>query len=108
MKKRKTKAQIREEQEKAALWQRVYDIACGATGGYFYRDAEEPIGAWEIVATLDTEAFGRFVNALKLVFALDDSVDGHHRSFMVEPHCLHRFATIDSATEFLYTMGIRA
>lgn len=108
MKPKKTKAQIREEQEKAALWQRVYDIACGATEGYFCRDAEDPIGGWEIVAVQDTEAFGRFVNALRIVFALDDSIDGHHKAFMVEPHCLYRFATIDSATEFLYGMGIRA
>jgi hypothetical protein len=108
MKKRKTKSQIKQEQEKQALWQRVHDIACGATEGYFFRDAEGPIGAWEIVATLDTEAFGRFVNALRIVFALDDSVDGHHRAFMVEPQCLYRFATVDSATEFLYSMGVRA
>lgn len=78
--------------EKRALRQRVRDLACGAFGDDFDQETE--------FAT--AEFLSRFIVALKITFGEEG------RNWMWEPRSLHHFDTIESATNFLFTQGIRA
>lgn len=88
--KRKTKAQ-REAAQKAALRQRVRDIATGAAGYEFDSDDE--------FATADF--LSRFVAALQITFGNEQN------GFLWKPHCLGGWDNIDAATEQLWAHGIR-
>jgi hypothetical protein len=106
MKKRQTKTE-KIEAEKSALRLRLYDLACGAFGQGFTEDSLDDLGG-ELIHITDIEGFGRWLCAIREVFELNDSVEGQHKAYMTHPQCLHKFATLDSATEFLYERGIRA
>lgn len=89
--KRKPKA-IKEAEEKEALRQRIEDVYAGACG--------EVVDTDDFFLTL--EAASRAITALKKIFGEEG------RDYMWESHCLDRFETVDSATDFLFTNGVRA
>lgn len=89
--KRKPKA-IKEAEEKEALRQRIEDVYAGACG--------EAVDTDDFFLTL--EAASRAITALKKIFGEEG------RDYMWESHCLDRFETVDSATDFLFTNGVRA
>lgn len=89
--KRQTKAQ-KETEAKAALRQRIADIYAGACG--------ESADTEDFFLTLDPAS--RAITAIKKLFGEEG------RSYMWESHCLDRFETIDSATDFLFQNGVRA
>lgn len=89
--KRKTKTE-KEAEAKAALRQRIADIYAGACG--------ESVENESFFLTL--EAGSRAITALKIIFGEEN------REYMWESHCLDRFETVDSATEFLFTNGVEA
>jgi hypothetical protein len=84
--KKSTKKEIREAQEKAALRQRVRDIACGAAGYNFDKEDE--------YAT--AEFLERFVCAIR------DTFGSEKNAYMWQPHCLAHFNDINSTTSFLW------
>lgn len=89
--KRKTKSQ-KETEAKAALRQRIADIYAGACG--------ESAEGEDFFLTLDPAS--RAITAIRNLFGEEG------RGYMWEPHCLDRFETIDSATNFLFQNGARA
>lgn len=89
--KRKTKSQ-REIAAKAALRQRVADIASGAAGYRF--DAEDEFATADFLS--------RFVNALK------DQLNTGDREYAFGLHCLQHFDNVDSTTDHLFECGFRA
>lgn len=89
--KRKTKAQ-REAEQKAALRQRVADIAIGAAG-YNFDDESEFATA---------EFLERFVPALRVCFGTDGN------DYLWSAHCLGKWNDIDSSTQALWENGVRA
>lgn len=96
MAKRKTKEQ-HETEARAALRQRVQDIATGAAGFQFDADGE--------FAT--AEFLSRFIPALKVQFGTEE------KAIPSNSHCwllsnLHYFDNVDTATAFLYESGVRA
>lgn len=97
--KRKTKAR-REEEAKAALRQRIHDIACGAAGFQFDQEGE--------FATADF--LERFVSALKAQFGFEEKSEQGTTSnkFLFDVNILHHYDNIDSATDFLFRNDVRA
>jgi hypothetical protein len=101
--KRKTKEQ-REAAAKAALRQRVEDIAMGAAGFDFTVEGE--------FATANF--LSRFMPALKVQFGYDRVPDetkpqkreSNHYLFAL--HNLEHFDNIDSTADFLFENGVRA
>lgn len=89
--KRQTKSE-KEANEKAALRQRVADVYAGACG----EDADTE----DFFLTLT--AASRAITALKKLFGEEGC------TYMWESHCLDQFETIDSATEFLFQLRVRA
>ena len=87
-----TKKAKRLADEKAALRQRVRDIACGAAGYEF--DKEEEFATCDFLS--------RFVPALQTTFAVEG------RDYLWCLNNLGNFDTINSATDFLFTHGVRA
>lgn len=90
--KRKTKAQ-RIAAQKKALYQRVYDIACGACGRVLDNDDDN----W-----LTSEELARFIPVLQQNFGADDM------TFLWSLHNLGHFETPTTAADFLYEYGVRA
>jgi len=91
MAKRKTKAQ-RETEQKAALRQRVADIATGAAGYEF--DCQGEFSTAEMLS--------RFIPALKVQF------DEEGRSHLWNAGNLNNYENIDSTADFLWEYGVRA
>lgn len=96
----KTKKQKREELLKAALRQRVADIANGSAGYDF--DAE---GEFATASFLE-----RFIPALELTFGYERKVEHGtvSNSYLFKAHNLAHFNEIDSTTDFLFESGVRA
>ena len=96
--KRKTKEQ-RDAAAKAALRQRIADIATGAAGAEFDHDDE-----WA-----NADMLSRFVPALRVQFGLDaegnERTDRAHLWFLSN---LHYFDDVDSVTDFFFEHGVRA
>lgn len=89
--KRLTKAQ-REAQQKKALLQRITDVYSGAQGQ-----------AWGQDDFANAEILANAIHALKGMFG--DQVGWKH---IWECHCIDRFDTPKTATDFLFGVGIRA
>lgn len=88
------KRQTKSEKDAAAfavLRQRVRDIVAGATG-------DDPSGD-DFYLTL--EAASRAIPALRKTFGEEG------RDYMWQAHCLDRFETVDSITDFLFRNGVR-
>lgn len=82
----------KEVEARAALRQRIADIYAGACG--------ESADTEDFFLTLDPAS--RAITALNKLFGEEG------RGYMWESHCLDRFETIDSATDFLFRNGVRA
>jgi hypothetical protein len=110
MKKRQTKAQIKESEERQALQDRLFDIACGALGTLIDDDYvnAHPDDLLELWGATNTEGVGRFMTAVRDVFGLDDRIEGRDRSWMVGCHILEEWSTLPNIAAFLYRNGIRA
>jgi len=91
MAKRKTKAQ-REAEQKAALRQRVADIATGAAG--YELDADSEFSTAEVLS--------RLMPALQIQFSMEG------RDYLWALSNLGNYNDIDSTTDFLYEHGVRA
>ena len=93
------------EREKAALRQRIEDIACGA--GVDIDGLEES----DLLLCFDCSTFGRFLKALKNTFhhqeKFDDGseIDNRH---LFEEYSFEHYDTIDNITNHLYKGGVRA
>ena len=83
---KQTKKALREAAEKAALRQRVRDIACGAAGYDFDKEDEFATAGF----------LERFVCALKATFGTDGN------EYLWKPHCLSNFDTIETTTNLLW------
>jgi hypothetical protein len=98
--KRKTKEQ-RDTEAKAALRQRVHDIACGAAGYQFDEDDQ--------FATADF--LSRFIPALKAQFGFDDTKekakDGLSNNYLFDVQNLDNYDNVDTTTDFLFEHGVR-
>lgn len=95
--KRKTAAQ-REAEQRSALWQRVYDIYCGANGG-----------AWEEAENGDAEQWADAGILSRVVPALADIFDDENeRRYLFVAHNLHHYSNVGSAVGLLYEHGVRA
>lgn len=99
MAKRNTK-QDRDAAGKAALEQRLRDIAWGAYGDYEAPewDGDQSTG---LASEMGVDAFGRFVGAIGKVFC-DDS-----RGYLVNLRNLEHFDSFDAAVEHLWNGGVR-
>jgi hypothetical protein len=87
-----TKKQQRGAAEKAALKQRLLDLAHGAYGGF---DGFEPEAEFcSMAAEMGLEAFGRWIGAIE--------------KYLISPTCFEYFDTIDKAVDHLYRAGVRA
>jgi hypothetical protein len=96
--KRKNKEQ-REAEAKAALRQRIADIAVGASGSEFDNGDE--------FATADF--LSRFVPALRVQFGLDaEGKERGDRNYFWFPSNLGRYDNIDTTTDFFFEHGVRA
>jgi hypothetical protein len=94
--KRKTKEQ-RDTEGRAALRQRVHDIACGAAGYQF--DGEEEWATAEFLS--------RFLPALKAQFG--ESPDPQiGRDYLWAITNLNHYNDIDTTADFLFEHGVRA
>lgn len=92
--KRKTKREIRETAERAALLRRVTDIIIGATGGAMTGcDDDGVFGPVEL---------SRIVPAIKAAF-----VDDEHL-YLVSLHNLDEYDGAEKITEFLFRNGVQA
>lgn len=89
--KRPTKAQ-RDAAQKAALLRRVTDVYSGALGAEW---GEDEWATAEILASV--------IPALRDIFG-----EQAGRDYMWECHCIDRFDTAKTATDFLFEAGIRA
>jgi len=96
--KKKTKAQ-REKEARAALWQRVCDIASGAAG----RGVDDPY-----------DNFFNPEDLAKLLPALEDRLDlpkigDNRRSHLTDnPHNLNYYTDLETLVDFLFEQGVRA
>lgn len=103
--KRQTKAQ-RERQQKAALRQRIRDIATGAAGCSLDDEA-----GWE-VWNLGPEVFDRYLVALNVLFGVGEdnpNCEGDAwKELALMPCHYERLSGIDSAVEHLWSRGARA
>lgn len=101
--KRKTK-QEREREEKAALRQRLWDMALGACGAYTgtMDDMEE----LNCTPYSSLEHFGAFLAAVKRAFERSD--EGYRNSHLFESHCWRHWNDFDNLTNHLYRGGVRA
>lgn len=102
MAKRKTKAQ-REQEQYDALYQRVYDVVCGACGRAFDDDGESDF--------LCPEDLSRVIPALQALFERkghrgDEVVTLNEYLFM--PHNLNHYDTVSSIASFLWEHEVRA
>lgn len=96
MPKRQTKAE-REAAQKAALKQRIADIAAGVNYGPL--DENDDI--------MCAEPLAQFVIALRATFALE--LDSSERNtYPWNINCLPYFSSVKSTTEFLWERGFRA
>jgi hypothetical protein len=96
--KRKTKEQ-REAEAKAALRQRVADIATGANGGLFDNDDEFATAGF----------LSRFIPALRAQFGIDSEGKAIDRwLFLWDLHNLHYYDNVDTTTDFLFEHDVRA
>lgn len=84
--------------EKAALYQRVADIAAGASMGESSSDDEH------FFATADF--LSRFIPALKVEFLCE--ANGKSNKFAFEPHCLAHFENVEKTVDHLFNIGVRA
>jgi hypothetical protein len=97
---RKTKEQ-REAAAKAALRQRIEDIALGAEGG------AGVLGPHDWFAGAD--CLGRLLPALKARFGLDEKGEELERiAYLWSNGNLHYYDNVDSITEFFWNAGVRA
>lgn len=85
---------------KARLRQRLKDLAYGALGGYHPPDfeSEEFVG---MVSEMGIDSWGRWVGAIH------NALLGDERKMYVEPRYLERYDSLDTATEFLWEIGVR-
>lgn len=90
--KKMTAKQKREAQQKAALRQRVSDIATGAAG-YRFDDGE---------AFATADFLSRFVPALEVQFGADGN------SYLWSTHSLLNYDDVDLTTDYLWDHGVRA
>lgn len=81
---------------RAALRQRVRDIACGAAGANFDKEDEFATATF----------LERFVPALQATFLCEE--EGKKNAYLFETHNLSNFENIDTSTEFLWEHGVRA
>lgn len=106
--KRKTKAQ-REAEEMAALRRRLLDMLRGAHGGYnAILEGDEDV---ETPMMLGIETFGRWLGGIRQTWLLPKDASCNEpglREWNMEPISLHRFDTVETATEYLYELGVRA
>jgi len=99
---KQTKKQQREAVEKAALSQRLTDIACGAYGPYEalnWHNEDEFSG---MAGEMGVEAFARWIGGIK------SSLLDKDQAYLVDLHNLHHFDYISKATDHLYGYGVRA
>ncbi len=98
MTRRKTKAQ-REQEERAALRQRVDDLFAGATGEYWDEECEP----WP-------EDFMSFVRALHLAFFVrpDEDSGEHGNEYLWGLFNLEKYRNPEAAADFLYEHDVRA
>jgi len=107
-----TKKQIRERDEKVSLYNRLYDLAVGANGGYHPEDDENGMGIW---STLDCEEMARFMGAVEFRFDVgrqapkdeDGRVDTCLQSATAS-YQLDKWETLDKLADFLHGLGVRA
>lgn len=103
---RKTKQQ-REAGEKAALRRRVLDMAFGAFGGYSNATDIDPSQNPEhsgMFYQMNPEAIGRWIGAV----AEHLMPDVTEPKYLLKPHCLEKWDSLDGIVDALYGMGVRA
>jgi|SRR5690606_678773 len=100
-KKKPTKAQI-EATEKAALRQRLKDIALGAYGPFIDPPDFDNTECC-LSCRMGSDAFYRWIGGICNALLKGDADD-----FRIRLHCLHEYDSLDGATNFLYTHGVRA
>lgn len=106
-----TKAQ-RIENEKAALKQRLMDLARGSYGGYAMTEPghEDFMG---YCSELGIEAYARYVGAIKALFSESPETNveispGKMYGHWFDADDVYRYDKPDEAAEFMYAQGARA
>lgn len=94
--KRRTKSD-REGAEKAALRQRLVDLAQGALGWCELNQA--PDEDW-LLNSMGLDDFGRFLGAVQRTFGADGKK-------LVEPYMVHHYDRINTARDYLFERGVR-
>lgn len=89
--KRKTRSQ-REAEQRAALRQRITDVYSGALGT-----------EWDEDQFATAEILSNVIPVLKEIFG--DQVSG--QEYLWAPHCLRYFDTAQSATDHLFSHGVK-
>ena len=103
MKRRKTKAQ-REAEQHRALWQRVYDVFCGACGRAFDEAYDSDPGEW-----LTLEEASLVIPALRELFEGDCTPEQPKPPYryLFTVHCISNFDSVQSVVSYLWEAGVR-
>ena len=109
---KKTSKKDRIEAEKVAFYQRIVDIARGAHGGYSWTDPEDE-DFFGLCNDLGVEGYGRYVGALRNVFAEtpkphEEISAGKMYAHWFDADDIHRYDDPRKAAEFMYEQGARA
>lgn len=102
--KRKTKAQ-RETEQRAALEQRVLDIATGVVGSDAGDDED---GAEIIWAVNEPEHIQRFIGALESVFGAQVEHHEETYSLLTRHWMISEYKDLESTVGLLWRLGVRA
>lgn len=102
--KRKTKQQ-RETEEKAALRRRVLDMAFGAFGSFSAGIDPDSTDHMGMFGSMDAESLGRWIGAVKANLIPENK---EVECYLLQPHCLAKWDSLDAIVDALYGMGVRA
>ena len=112
MNKKMTKKQIKERDETAALYTRLWDLAVGANGGCWPEDEENDLGVWAVNGCKD---MARFIAAAEFAFDIgrhtpedDNSTGWWDRKHATDTRNLEEWESLNRLTAFLHGAGVRA
>jgi hypothetical protein len=105
--KRRTKQQ-KEADERAALRRRVLDMAFGAFGWYSGAESIDPTAADHagMFGAMSPDALGRWIGAVAVHLIKADR-DGKS-PYLLLPHCIDKWDSLEGIVDALYNQGIRA
>jgi hypothetical protein len=91
------------DRHRAELAQQMYDLLCGANGGYELVNVfSQEIG---LASELGVDSWARWIGAMQKHLKC---INAQQREFIGEVRLLDRYDTFDGALNFLFDLGVRA